>query len=165
MNELATHDWMIETSMRNIMLVDKIRKQRESLTQGTSLDAVIEAARRDPQRIEFEFWSEFFLAATKDKVLSVRMPALVQNTGNPKPCHVTVHPGTHRDQSSVEIIEIFTSADRKFPVPAIRHVKHIDTPHCFDPDIEGSWCPDLAYLKLRPTATATAALVIFPGMM
>ena len=31
MNELATYDWMIETSMRNIMLIDRIRKQRESL--------------------------------------------------------------------------------------------------------------------------------------
>lgn len=137
MNELATQDWMIETSMRNIMLIDRIRKQRESLIQGRSVDAVVDAARRDPHRIEFEFWSEFFLAATKDKASSVRMPALVQNTGRPKPCHVTVHPGTGRDQSSVEIIELLSNAVRKFPVPAIRHIKHVDTPHCFDAETEG----------------------------
>ena len=105
MYDLATHTWMLETSMRNIMLIDKIRKGRESsqLHRG-SLEAAAAAAQQDPDRLAFEFWSEFFLLGAKEKITALRIPVLVQTTGVARPCHVLVQPGTDRDPSSIEVV-------------------------------------------------------------
>lgn len=110
MYNLAAHAWMVETSMRNIQLIDKIRKQRESQVctcegwtspfsslkgpprlvptppthtkkkHGT-IDAVVEAAKQDPQRIEFEFWCELFISASQESTSAIRLPCLVQSLG------------------------------------------------------------------------------------
>ena len=91
--------------MRNISLVDKIRRQRQTFETGASLDHVVEEDHSNPQRVEFEYWSEFFLAADDDisKIKAIRLPALLQNLGAHKPAHVTVHPPTAQNSAVVTV--------------------------------------------------------------
>jgi hypothetical protein len=84
MFSLAVSSDMLETTMRNIMLVDRLRKQRESMASGATLDDTVSLLRSNPARSEFEFWCEFFINASRlqeDLASVVRLPVLLQTTG------------------------------------------------------------------------------------
>eukprot|EP00053_Salpingoeca_punica_P019757 m.202337 g.202337 ORF g.202337 m.202337 type:complete len:1177 (+) comp17717_c0_seq1:107-3637(+) len=133
MYELATETWMIESTMRNIQLIDRLRKHRESLAVGTTVDDVVAKGKQDHLRIAFEFWSEFFLFAAKSQLPYVRFPVLFQITGKPRPGHVTVHPATETDESCVEFVDLVpTEHVRKYPVSMIARIKEIDIPFVRD---------------------------------
>eukprot|EP00051_Salpingoeca_urceolata_P024008 m.415016 g.415016 ORF g.415016 m.415016 type:complete len:1430 (-) comp20177_c0_seq1:148-4437(-) len=118
MYNLAASSWMLETTMRNIQLVDKLRKQRENLGEERHADL---------QRHEFEFWCEFFLVSLKDDVdTMVRFPVLVQTMASVKPCYVLNHPPTERDESAVELIEVRDDSTKRYPISTIVNLKYIN---------------------------------------
>eukprot|EP00042_Codosiga_hollandica_P043508 m.412795 g.412795 ORF g.412795 m.412795 type:complete len:1224 (+) comp56570_c0_seq1:1751-5422(+) len=130
---LASAPWMVESSMKNVQLIEKIRKQREIMAGRTG-------EYTDPQRLEFEFWCEFFIAISVDEIPKMfRLPALVSTTGPSRPCHITVHPPADHVEASVEILDAVPSQSstkstvyRKFPVSSIKQFELSKSAHSHD---------------------------------
>eukprot|EP00042_Codosiga_hollandica_P043510 m.412812 g.412812 ORF g.412812 m.412812 type:complete len:1268 (+) comp56570_c0_seq2:1860-5663(+) len=132
---LASASWMVETSMRNVQLIEKIRKQREIMAGRTG-------EYTDPQRLEFEFWCEFFIAISMEEIPKMfRLPALVSTTGPSRPCHITVHPPADNVEASVELLDAVQTPSqstskstvyRKFPVSSIKQFELSKSPHTHD---------------------------------